>query len=177
MKKQLFLLYGLFFCMVIAGCKKETCPAFPVAIANTYFPYTEGGILRFYNVHGDTLQMKTSKVYCSDSYTNMKNDPSGPCQSVAYFYTDLNIYGAITLGRNGGNMGISNTKGGGELYIAVTDVNPYAPENIRLFGDTVNLANEHNKYFTSMQIMAEKGIVCFFDKERNCEWVLIEDSF
>ena len=181
MKKQLFILSGLLLCIIIMGCKKTHCPAFPKAIADTYFPYTEDGVLNYSNINGDTLTFKIDYYELSDSYSFASSDCA--CESHASFYAEsgpfsLSMNGFISLQDNKAGMEMIYSWGsftGDLVYFYIEGINPYTSNNARLFGDTVNLTtNEPNERITSVQVIAEKGVTRFFDAKQDCEWVLVE---
>ena len=181
MKKQLLIFSGLLLCVIIMGCKKTHCPAFPKAIADTYFPYTENSVLHYSNTNGDTLTFKIERYVLSDNYSYDWNCDCA-CDAYASFRTErdplsLRMDGIISLDdyRVGIEINIQDDFWGNRLYFYIDGINPYASNNARLFGDTLNLTtNKPNDRITSVKVIAEKGITRFFDAEQDCKWVLVE---
>jgi hypothetical protein len=183
MKKQLFILFGLSLCILIIGCKETHCPAFPKAIADTYFPYTENSVLSYSNINGDVLIFKINSYWLSDSYSLEWNCKCACDDAGASFRTERDTSSLIMEG----NMMFYDNLATLMIYISdefyfsdkfyfdIDGINPYA-SGVRLFGDTINLTKESNRRITSMQLIAEQGVTRFFDKEQDCEWVLVENS-
>jgi hypothetical protein len=174
-KKQLFILCSLLLCIVVTGCKETHCPAFPKAIADTYFPYTENSVLSYSNINGDTLIFKINSCWLSNSYLTERDCV---CRASAGFRTErdtpLGMEGNITFYDDNGAT-LMTSVFYDEFYFTIDGINPYA-SGVRLFGDTINLTKESNIRITGIQLIAEKGVTRFFDKEQDCEWVLVENS-
>ena len=182
MKKQLLILSGLLLCVIIMGCKKTHCPAFPKAIADTYFPYTENSMLNYANINGDTLIFTIDYYWLSDSYSFSADCD---CEAHSSFYAEsgsdpfsLDMNGNILLQNNRVGIKMLYTWGsftGNFVSFYIEGINPYASNNVRLFGDTITLTtSEPNDRITSVQVIAEKGVTRFFDTKQDCEWVLVE---
>ena len=175
------MLCGLLLCVIIIGCKQTHCPAFPKAIADTYFPYSENSVLNYSNINGDTLILKID-VYSLTGSHSYKWNCDCDCEAGAAFrtkreITSLMMNGNIILYDNGAFLMIGihdDVSYDQNFYFTIDEINPYRSENVRLFGDTINLMKEDNQRFTGIQLIAEKGITRFFDKEQDCEWVLVE---
>ena len=125
MKKQLFVLFGLLLCVIIMGCKKTHCPAFPKAIADTYFPYTENSVLNYSNINSDTLTFKITSYYLSGSYSYKWNCDCD-CGAYASFRTErdplsLRMDGFISLDdyRAGIEITISDDFWGNTVYFYI----------------------------------------------------------
>jgi hypothetical protein len=179
---KLTTITALLFCIITIGCKETHCPAFPKPIADTYFPYTENDTLNYSNTHGDTLSFEVNYYHVSNSYSfGRKNDV---CLVNASFQAKstlslLKMTGDIYLEDNAIFFSIYFYDGisGGSFRFSIDGINPYVLENIRLHGDTINMTNlKIDDRFTTLQLIAEKGITRFFDKEQDCEWVLVENS-
>lgn len=177
------ILLTAFILLILVGCRDIQCPAFPERLL-AYFPYEKSDRLKFKNIDNDTLV-----------FTIKDTDASGPssfawnckcsCGSDAGYETETNE--RYSLRMNGAIM-ISNepylTKIGCVFYdgdsindpfaLLVTGNNPYAKDNSAFFGDSIILVNEENARISKVTIVEDKGIVEFFDKKENCNWVRIE---
>ena len=181
MKKQLLILFSLLLFLIATGCKETHCPAFPKAVADIYFPYTENSVLVYTNSNGDTLTFTIDFYELTGSYSFKRNCDCA-CEAGASFLTKrepetLKMDGNIILFDNEAviMVYVYNNNGSNDFHVGIDGINPFSSENVRLFGDTIYMKQQTNKHFTDMQLIAGKGITRFFDKGRDCEWVLVED--
>jgi len=162
-----------------ASCKVH-CPAFPKELRDSYYPYFKGELLKFTNNNNDTLEIKIENTWISDSHSFEWNCDC-MCSANAGFDTEmdnnylLKISGVILL--------YSETNGyllECEFYDSYlssdsfgTIQNNYTGETA-IFGDTIFMEKQEYYRIGSVKIVKNKGIVEFWDKQQNCNWVKIE---
>lgn len=174
-------LIGIILMVCSTGCKDTHCPAFPHSLLD-YFPYSKGEELRFDNDNGDTLLLVVTNSWASDAYSFEWNCKCA-CGAGAGFKTDissnysLRIDGELTLGENHFEVVCY-------FYDSVIhhDVfsyfkegfNPFNAEQQLTLPDTIFIEKQIYNRIGKMKIIRSKGIVEFWDKEQNCNWVRIE---
>lgn len=180
MKKVIFVSLLI---MLLSGCRDIHCPAFPERLL-AYMPYKKGDLLKFKNLANDTLVIIVNDNWKSNSYSSKKDPKCGcECQSQAEFKTEakepnsLRIEGGMAiLGTDYTTIGFNfydAELSGDQLSQAVTGINPFL-ENSPIFGDSIIIEHQENERIVKMKIVEGKGIIEFFDKKENCNWVRIE---
>ena len=165
----------------VVGCKETHCPAFPEYFLK-YFPYERGDLIRFSNLNNDTLYLIVNNNWVSDSYSFDWNCKCS-CGAEAGFDTDIEsilsirINGNINVGEtsvelicNFYNSEINNDV----LSYYQEGINPYSKEIYSLISDTITINKQECHRIEKVKIIKDKGIVEFWDKEQNCNWVKVE---
>ncbi len=178
------ILFILLFFTALSACKDTDCPAFPENLI-AYFPYIKGDVLKFTNQNSDTLSIYVEENWESESYSFAWNCKCA-CEADAGFKTDLEnnfllkIEGAIIIYNEDNSSEIEcnfydgEANGGGTFKISNSGINPFLPENTKLFGDTIKMENEGFTRFNNIVIVYGKGIVAFWDKNQNGNWIRID---
>ena len=168
--------------MALFGCKNIQCPAFPEKLLD-YFPQKNGELLQFRNLANDTLIFIVKNTKNTGGYT-MKKDENFECVSEAGFETESNnkyslqiSAGMTAYESNVTTIGCSFSDGTYSrdlLSMAIRDKNPFLKDNNSFFGDSIIIDQEENTRIVKVKIVEGKGIVEFFDKKENCNWIKIE---
>ena len=161
------------------SCIQVHCPAFPKELKDNYFPYSNGELLTFTNSSNDTFEITIKNNWISDSYSFARNCDC-LCASHAGFDTEqenkysLNIQGSILF--NGDDTKIYTLRC--EFHDVYTDEfeteKRDSIEDTAIFGDTIFMEKQAAYRISSVKIVKNKGIVEFWDKQQNCNWVKIE---
>jgi hypothetical protein len=176
-KWMLFLIASLCLC----GCRDIHCPAFPVGLANMYFPYYEGKTVSFYNSLHDTIVFTIKEKDLSTAYSFAWNCKC-VCGSYFVFKTDsenkynLKIAGDIDASDFRTYLECRFHYGAefsDDVFIE-SNINSFSVHNYALFGDTIIMEKENNKRIGTVTIVKGIGIVAFRDNEEDCTWTLIE---
>jgi hypothetical protein len=180
MKKQLILL--IVTISIIVGCGEVHCPAFPMGVAG-YLPYEKGDTLNFTNVNHDTLSFHVLDSYKSEDWSFKRNCKCS-CGAEYNFRTDTNlaysgikVSGGIMINENSStelNISFSNSNKVETFTIRKVNTDPFLSENSNLFGDTVLLTKTDSDRFNNVKVVKNKGIIQFYDKEKKCNWTLID---
>lgn len=183
MNNQVKTFLSAFILLLLCGCRDIHCPAFPERLL-AYMPYENGEFLKFKNLDNDTLVFKIKDTYASGPSSFDWNCKCA-CISDAGFETEINTQNALGI-KSG--ISISNepylTNIGYVFYdgdsindyfsLLVTGNNPYIKDNNAFFGDSIIIEDQENERIVKVKILKGKGIVEFFDKKENCNWVKID---
>lgn len=172
-----------FILLILFGCRDIQCPAFPEELL-VYFPHKNEDILKFKNPDNDTLEFFVKSTWASGPKSFGWNCKCS-CGSEAYFETEpnnkhsLKMTELITISNepyltNIGCVFYDGDSSNDQFALLVTGKNPYAKDNSAFFGDSIFLVNEENVRISKVILVEGKGIVEFFDKKKNCNWVRIE---
>jgi hypothetical protein len=166
-----------------SGCKQTYCPSFPPSLLD-YFPYSKGEKLRFENQNNDTLVLFVNNCWATDSYSFSWNCKCS-CGADAGFETKMD---SIYLIEVSGSLDISNDTrvsiisctisdektSSDDFYYRIDGVDPFLEENYKLFGDTLLFKKDEFYRYNNVLVIRTKGIVQFWDKNHNCNWVKID---
>ena len=167
----------------LVSCKETHCPAFPTNLVE-YYPYSNDEVLKFKNYNNDTLTLRINNNWVSDSYTFDWNCKCS-CEADAGFNTDsdskysLKIEGRINFYNENSTSILSCNFYDAQLSNdnfetqEVVD-NPYGEEMTKSFGDTIIMEKQDYYRIGMVKIIISKGIVEFWDKKQNCNWIMIE---
>jgi hypothetical protein len=168
MKVKIIILITI-ISLSIYGCKKTHCPAFPVELAKTYFPYYEKMLLSF-SYNNDTLIYAVNEIYSSkDEYYSRNCDCS--CEANYYFNTDnRQLYGEINIGEDGSPV-IFNIKINAIFYgKEYKDTDLFSTNDYTILGDTIFLKNSNEQ---TAIIIKNKGLTEFTTSKGEV-WHLVE---
>ena len=169
--------------MASASCGKTYCPAFPPHLMD-YYPYHVGDILKFTNSANDTIAMKVNSVD-----TSVEESFGFGCDCACGFYhnftTEIDPLLLEQIFMSGGMygdedyiriaFGIADPHNGNEFYLIKEDINPFAPENSNIFGDTLIFENDKATKYNKITIVKGEGAIEFFDPKNNCTWKKVKE--
>jgi len=173
----------LLILIALPACKDTDCPAFPEKLA-AYFPYQKGDLLRFTNLNSDTLSLQISENWKTGAYSFAWNCKCA-CGADAGFITDIDsnflikieanieVYNEEDLSRIECHISDSQFKID-DFLVKKEGINPFLPENSKLFGDTIKMENETFNRFNHVVIVYDIGLIEFWDNNQNCKWIRIE---
>ena len=180
MKKTVKLLLIIMLAISFASCKEIHCPAFPKELRDSYFPYSAEELLKFANNNNDTLEVKIKNTWISDAHSFPKNCD---CECGAYAGFDTEMDKKTLLKINGTIHFFSESK---DYYLRCEFYDSYLSsdlfetlkynftEKTAIFGDTIFMEEQEYYRIGSVKIVKNKGIVEFWDKQLNCNWIKIE---
>lgn len=183
MNNQVKTFLSAFILLLLCGCRDIHCPAFPERLL-AYMPYEKGDFLKFKNLDKDTLVLIVNDNWKSASFSTKRDPKCGcECESHAAFKTEANQSnslriegGMATLGSDYFTIGFNFYDielGSDQLSKSIHGLNPFA-EKSPLFGDSIIIEDQENERIVKVKILKGKGIVEFFDKKENCNWVKID---
>ena len=167
------------------SCGELHCPAFPKEVRDCYFPYSAGELLTFTNSQNDTLEIKINNTYLSDNSYSYPRNCDCWCGADARFDTEtttnfsLNINGSI-------HLSTESDRAQTRVYYLLCEFShrdEFATEKYHftgkekepaIFGDTIFLEKQEYNRIGSVKIVKNKGIVEFWDKQQNCNWVIVQ---
>jgi len=180
MKKTVKLLLIIMLAISFASCKEIHCPAFPKELRDSYFPYSAEELLKFANNNNDTLEVKIKNTWISDAHSFPKNCD---CECGAYAGFDTEMDNNYLLKINGAIHVYSEPRGYSlecEFYDSYLRIDGFKTSKYNhtgetaIFGDTIFMEKQEYYRIGSVKIVKDKGIVEFWDKQQNCNWVKIE---
>ena len=177
------LIISILIFITFFSCKSTYCPSFPENL-EYFFPYVKGDVINFIDQNNDTLQLIVNENLVSDSYS-IKWNCKCSCVANLGFTTDLEtehllgLEGAIIIhpeeNKSELSIKIYNAQLNSDTFtIIVENLNPYLVDTSNIFGDTIRIQKEDYNRIRSILIIKGKGIVEFFDKNQNCNWIKIE---
>lgn len=179
------LIINLFIIATITGCQATSCPSFP-DVLNDYFPYSKGEVISFVNRDNDTLKIIISDQWTTQPYT-IKWNCKCVCEAIMGFKTDfmvdqlLKIEGEILIypeeNKSELRMEFFNSQINSDYFaINVENKNPYSDNYTNLFGDTIQVTKADTYRIETIKIVYGKGLIEFYDKKENCNWVKIDQD-
>ena len=167
MKKVSVVIVLLFiFCF---GCKKTYCPAFPVELANIYFPYYEKKVLSFSD-NNETHTYQINDIYLSKEESYSKRCDCS-CGANYYFETENSqLYGEISIGENSSFVLFTLKINSFAFYKEYNNINVFSVNDYSVLGDTITLNNRDGQ--TAILIKG-KGLVSYTTADGE-EWKLVE---
>jgi len=175
MKKLLIIMITM---GVAIGCEETHCPAFPVELMG-YYPYSTGDLLWFMNHNGDILEFKVANSSFTDSYSYAWNCKCA-CGADGGFETEmentysLKIQSTINIYENGEatlHCTFNNAWQNSDFF----EIPPqYSSSLNEIFDEVIIMEKEEYNRIGKVKIVKGKGIVEFWDKEQNCNWVKVE---
>ena len=186
MKK--LLLMTLTMGLTIISCEDRHCPAFPVELQD-YYPYSTGDLLRFTNHNGDILEFKVANTYLTDSYSFSRKYKCACETAYMRFETEmentysLEVYSVIFVPDSGNaflectfySPGRAGRAGGSDSFYFDIPLHYYSPPD-ETYDKIIIMEKEDYNRIDKVKIIKGKGIVEFWDKEQNCNWIKIEDN-
>jgi len=168
------------------SCKKTHCYPFPIKLKEYYYPYLKGELLKFTNNSNDTLTVEVVDDWATDNNNSLPSNCKCECDISAGFDTEidsnysLKFMGRISIGvRDGGYCFLNcyfyddSLVGQDRFEISKDNVKKNFARN-PIFGDTIYFEKRIYHRINNVKIVKNKGIVEFWDKQRNCNWVKIE---
>ena len=170
------------------SCIEIHCPAFPKELKDLYFPYSTGEVLTFTNSNNDTLEVKIENSWTSDSHSFSSNCDCA-CSASAQFDTEtankfsLKIRGSINYSISRDKIKKRNYYLECEFQFSYLGSDSFATEQYNftgekketaIFGDTIFIEKQECYRIGSVKIVKNKGIVEFWDKQQDCNWVKYE---
>lgn len=164
------------------SCQETYCPAFPEALVD-YYPYSTGDVLKFTNSDNDIISIEVNNDMSTDDYSFEWNCKCA-CEANYGFSTEMNndysieISGSISIHEGPTTIircSISDDKFSNDNFEYYVDgIDPFKFENNTILGDTI-LFEKHDYYrYNNVLIVKGKGIVEFWDKKENCNWIKIK---
>lgn len=167
---------------IFSACGDTNCPAFPPKLLD-YLPYNTNDALKFKNYRNDTLTLNIIETNASDSYS-FSWSCKCVCEASASFKTDcdsinsLKIIGVIGLSDNNNaylNYYFYEASSSHDEFIFYKIIeNPFSEGEIEAFGDTIAMEKEEYRRVGKVVVVRNKGIVEFWDKKEDCNWILIK---
>ena len=144
-----------------------------------YIPYAIGDTLKFTNEFNDTLTTIVQKDSISEKLSYKSNCPCGCYIEKKFLISDsLKIEGFIgTYGEKTDNTTFELHFQSDNFRIIIENNNASLPKNKNLFGDTVIFSKPNVNNYNNIIVVKNKGIIQFYDKEKKCNWTLIDKNF